>query len=109
LRQAPSALHIRRPYREERLEGLHGPRYYGEFNNWYVKAMEQGEADVQFKIGECLNAGIVVPQDGDEAASWYHRAASQGHPDAQYRLGLYLKDHFEEQVVRALSKTFVRC
>ena len=45
------------------------------------KAAEQGDADAQYRLGECYAA-----KDETEALKWYHKAAEQGHEGAKGRL-----------------------
>lgn len=47
------------------------------------KAAEQGDADAQYRLGECY-----AKDDGveTEALKWYHKAAEQGHEGAKDRL-----------------------
>ena len=49
---------------------------------------EQGDANVQYKLGLWYQYGMGVPQDYAEAMRWYRRAAEQGHASAQLRVGL---------------------
>ena len=51
------------------------------------KAAEQGDAQAQYELGRCYNAGDKVPKDNAIAAQWYAKAAEQGHTDAQFNLG----------------------
>lgn len=44
------------------------------------KAAEQGDADAQYRLGECY------AKDEAEALKWYHKAAEQGHEGAKGRL-----------------------
>jgi clan AA aspartic protease (TIGR02281 family) len=65
----------------------------------YVKAYkefkalaEQGDARMQFKVGQMNVNGTGVPQDNVEAVKWYHMAAEQGHGGAQIFLArMYAK------------------
>ncbi len=50
-------------------------------------AAEQGNAELQFKLGTMSEWGLGVAPDYREAVKWYHRAAEQGHAEAQFTLG----------------------
>ncbi|KAF9977124.1 ATP-binding cassette, sub-B (MDR TAP), member 4 [Actinomortierella ambigua] len=54
---------------------------------WYRRAAEQGHAEAQYQLGECLNLGRAVSQNHAEAALWYLKAANQGNAAAQMALG----------------------
>jgi TPR repeat protein len=56
---------------------------------WFRKAAEQGDADVQWFLGECYAHGNGVDKDEAEAARWYRKAAEQGIAKAQNSLGVY--------------------
>lgn len=51
-------------------------------------AAEQGDADAQYRLGECYYIGDGVWKDVSETAAWYRKAAEQGHAEAQYNLGI---------------------
>ncbi len=50
-------------------------------------AAEQGDADAQYKLGDCYYFGYGVKGNNTEALKWYRKAAEQGHADAQNKLG----------------------
>ena len=52
------------------------------------QAAEQGDAEAQFILGSCYEAGDGVKQDKAEAVKWFRKAAEQGHAKAQYNLAL---------------------
>ena len=56
---------------------------------WYRKAADQEDADAQFSLGVCYNAGIGVALDRQEAFRWFARAAENGSCEAQQMLGLF--------------------
>ena len=59
---------------------------------WKRLAAEQGDARVQYELGNIYAKGEGVPQDYQEAAKWYREAGEQGHGSAQYELGsIYAK------------------
>jgi len=51
------------------------------------EAAEQGDAESQFKLGQCHQNGRGVKQDDAKAAQWYRKAAEQRHAGAQFKLG----------------------
>ena len=55
---------------------------------WYKKAAEQGNADAQYRLGDCYYNGAGVEEDEQQAVYWYRKAAEQGNADAQHSLGL---------------------
>ena len=66
------------------------PRDEREAVEWYRKAAEQGYAQAQFNLGECLRDGRGIAKGEKEAVEWYRKAAVQGHSQAQYNLGVML-------------------
>jgi TPR repeat protein len=50
--------------------------------SWYRKAADLGQADAQYNLGSCYDAGVGVETDKVEAKSWYQKAANQGHKGA---------------------------
>lgn len=72
-----------------------------------VKA-EQGDAESQYMLAYCLQAGQVITQDYGKALEWYTKAAMQGHMPSQHNLGvLYMTGKgvgrdYEEAYVWAL-------
>ena len=57
----------------------------------YVSVAEQGNAEAQFKLGDCYERGAGVKQDSAEAVKWFRKAAEQGNAEAQTRLGTCYK------------------
>ena len=53
----------------------------------FKSAAEHGNAEAQFKLGECYADGNGVEASASEAVKWYCKAAEQGHTEAQYQLG----------------------
>ncbi len=53
------------------------------------KAAVSGDAEGQFRLGDCYYWGRGIAEDAKEAVRWYQKAAGQGHPGAQYNLGLF--------------------
>lgn len=53
---------------------------------WKPEA-ENGNADLQFKLGVMNEWGMGGAPDYREAVKWYRRAAEQGHAEAQFTLG----------------------
>ncbi len=54
----------------------------------FRKAAEKGNAEAQFKLGNCLYQGLGAEQDQAEAVKWFRKAAEQGLAKAQFNLGL---------------------
>ena len=55
--------------------------------HWYRKAAEQGHAEAQNLLAECLRDGVGVQKSPKEAVAWFRRAAEQRIADAQLSLG----------------------
>lgn len=53
---------------------------------YYGKAARQGNADAQYRYGKCLETGMGVPKNEEEAIIWYRNAAEQGQKDASKEL-----------------------
>ncbi|MBO4513731.1 MAG: SEL1-like repeat protein, partial [Victivallales bacterium] len=51
------------------------------------KRAERGDAEAQFRLGECFKEGNVVEENLKEAVKWYRKAAYQGNAEAKFRLG----------------------
>ena len=65
-----------------------------------IPLAEQGDLEVQLKLGRIYDEGEGVPINYKEAAKWYRRAANQGHARAQFFLGgMYYKGDGVTQVV----------
>lgn len=60
--------------------------YVAAYRLWRPAA-EQGNAELQFKLGTMSEWGLGVAPDYREAVKWYHKAAEQGHAEAQFTLG----------------------
>lgn len=54
------------------------------------KAAEEGDAEAQFSLGDCLRKGIDVAKNELAAVYWFYEAALQGNAKAQFNLGLCL-------------------
>lgn len=54
---------------------------------WLPLALEQGDANAQFYLGEIYSGGMGVIRADVQAVKWYLTAARQGHARAQSRLG----------------------
>ena len=61
--------------------------YVTALREWTPLA-EQGDAIVQYILGQMHRKGKGVPQDYKTAVKWYTLAAKQGNANAQYNLGL---------------------
>ena len=53
----------------------------------FESAGKHGNAEAQYKLGECYATGNGVEASASEAVKWYRKAAEQGHTEAQYQLG----------------------
>ena len=53
---------------------------------------EQGDANMQFKLGVMYQGGLGVSQDYAQAVRWYRLAADQGHAMSQAALGMMYRD-----------------
>jgi len=47
---------------------------------------EKGDAEAQYELGICYQAGTGVPKDEKEGVRWFKLAADQGHAKAQFCL-----------------------
>lgn len=45
---------------------------------WYRRSAEEGNAEAQLSLGNCLSTGHGVRRDDSEALMWYKRALRQG-------------------------------
>ena len=80
---------------------LNGGGSYGiardrkEALKWFTKAVEQGDAEGQFKFGNFYTMEYPETKENlEESVKWYTKAAEQGHAEAQWHLGLayYIRD-----------------
>lgn len=55
----------------------------------YKALAEQGDPQVQIKLGSYYELGLGGKEDYAESEKWYRKAAQQGHVYAQYKLGEY--------------------
>ena len=69
------------------LDAYNGGDFLSALQEWRPLA-EQGDANVQAKLGVMYASGEGVPQDYAEAARWYRLAAERGNAVAQYNLGV---------------------
>jgi hypothetical protein len=51
------------------------------------KLADEGNVEVQYKLGRMYEEGLGLPQDYKEAAKWYLKAAGKGNAQAQYKMG----------------------
>ena len=67
---------------------------YNTYNTALVEKAESGDANAQYKLGDCYYYGNGISQNYIEAVEWYSKAANQGNIYAQYNLGTcYEYDH----------------
>lgn len=50
------------------------------------QAAQLGNAESQYNLGYCYEAGIVVPKNAEKAMEWYYESAEQGYNDALYKM-----------------------
>ena len=60
------------------------PANAGEYN----LAAAQGDAEAQFHLAKCYEAGMGVDADPKQAMEWYTKSAKQGFAEAQFELGM---------------------
>ena len=53
----------------------------------FYASAQKGDAEAQRNFAACLQQGLGVQKDDQEAVSWFRRAAEQGDPKAQFDLG----------------------
>ena len=53
----------------------------------YKKLAENGNAEAQYKLGNCYESGKGVAEDDGEAVKWYRKSADQNYAHAQWWLG----------------------
>jgi TPR repeat protein len=67
---------------------------YAEALTWFNKAVEQGDSDAQYYLGEMYRNGRGVTKDVDKALKCFQNAAEKGSVEAQVALGhIYLKGY----------------
>eukprot|EP01088_Endostelium_zonatum_P022223 TRINITY_DN934_c0_g1_i1.p1 TRINITY_DN934_c0_g1~~TRINITY_DN934_c0_g1_i1.p1 ORF type:complete len:145 (+),score=49.46 TRINITY_DN934_c0_g1_i1:135-569(+) len=62
---------------------------FDEAVHWWNRAAQEGDAEAQFKMGECYEQGVGVKQDEGLARRWWLMAAEQGYVPAQEKLCVY--------------------
>lgn len=67
------------------------------------KAAYLGNAEAQYKLGECYYYGVRLKKDYGEAIKWFRKAAEGEHDEAQYMLGecYYLGNGLKEDNAEA--------
>ena len=63
-----------------------------------LHAAEEGDMDLQYKMGYLYQFGIAFQKDVAEAVNWYLRAAEQGQEDAQFMLDEALEELKAEEI-----------
>ena len=69
------------------LAAVKGGDYATVLREWKPLA-EQGDASVQYGLGQMYRKGLGVLQNDKTAVKWYTLAAEQGNTNAQYNLGV---------------------
>lgn len=59
-----------------------------EANKWYHKAVDQGLAVAQYKLGDMYYKGLGVEWNYADGVKWCREAAKQGFAPAQTALGM---------------------
>ena len=60
---------------------------YDSAVKYFSSAAELGNAEAQYKLGDCFALGKGVKASREEAVKWWRKAAEGGHVEAQYTLG----------------------
>ncbi|KAF9131505.1 hypothetical protein BGX30_013080 [Mortierella sp. GBA39] len=68
-------------------DGKGVPQDYQPAIDWYLKAVDQGEATGQQRVGGLFDEWFGVSQNHLIAMDWYLRAAEQGHAESQSNIG----------------------
>ena len=68
-------------------DGEGPPQSFEAALEYYRKAVDEGDADAQYKLGEMYENGKAIQRDDIAAVKWYRKAAEQGDADAYYKLG----------------------
>jgi hypothetical protein len=75
---------------------------------WYTKSVEEGNALVQFNLGNCYYNGQGVPQDYKKAVECYTKASEAGNDQARHNLSFYYKKenifHQDKKSVEVFEK-----
>lgn len=61
-------------------------KFYSFYSKKLEKRAKSGDAEAQYRIGECYLLGGQVERDIEEAAEWYLEAKKQGHEAAKEQL-----------------------
>lgn len=73
------------------------------------KAAELGNAESQYNLGYCYQAGIGIEQNAEKAIEWYSKSADQGFKDGLYQMmmaygnGSGVEQNFEKAFSYALK------
>ena len=73
-----------------------------EFTKQEIARAESGDADAQYGLGVCYQAGIGLAKDAGKSAKWFRKAAEQGHVKAQWNLAVIY--HIGEGVEKDLKE-----
>lgn len=65
-----------------------GQGHYGSAVKFYTRAKDAGSLAAAYNLGRCLNEGLGVAQNKQEAIREFRHAAKMGHAESQYALGL---------------------
>ena len=63
------------------------PLYAQAAVKWYKKLAEEGNSNAQNNYGFCLQYGIGIKKDENEAVKWFRKSADQGNSSGQNNYG----------------------
>ena len=63
-------------------------RNYRKAFPYLLEAAERGDVHCCNLVGYCLNLGLGVEQDHEQALQWYKKVAKYDHPEALFNLAL---------------------
>ena len=74
------------------------PKNFAEAIKWWSILGEQGDREIQTKVGQMLSKGEGVPVSLEKAQAWFLKAAMKGYAPAQIRLGSLWEDAVSAEV-----------
>ncbi|MCA9028839.1 MAG: sel1 repeat family protein [Planctomycetaceae bacterium] len=81
------------------------PKDHKRAVRWYRKAADQGHAEAQNLLAECLREGVGTRKSNKEAVYWFRQSALQGYADAQVSLGYAL--YYGTGIKKDVQEAFV--
>ena len=67
-------------------EGQGTVKNYEKALEWFLKGANQGNAYLQYRVGEMYYEGQGTVKNYKKALEWFQKAADQGYEDAQSKL-----------------------